>query len=183
MDLVGRSLHAVRFYCRYVTFLRLTHPHLAKSAELIARFIILPMEHKLKKVLEEERIQLQIATLSDPIEAVKDLPMPTPDELAYFSGIFVWLIESIDHHLLGLQCNSDISKTPIQNIDVFRYTGAWMSAIEWIPSQPLQVGSAAETNMNMLRMITERFDDNNTEFGFGANNPVWEKVRAALTVA
>lgn len=183
MDLVGRSLHAVRFYCRYVTFLRLTHPHLTKSAELIARFIIVPFETKLKKVLEEERIQLQIATLSDPVEAVKELPQPTPDEIAYFSGIFVWLIESIDHHLLGLQCSSDISKRSIENIDVFRYVGAWMSAIEWIPSQPLQVGSVAQTNINMLRMITERFEDNSTEFGFGAENPVWDKVRAALTAA
>ena len=183
MDLVGRSLAAVRFYCRYVTFLRMTHPHLAKSAELLARYLILPLETKLKKVLEEERIQLQIATLADPMEAVKNLPMPTPDEIAYFSGIFVWLIESVDHHLMGLQYSANIGGTQIQNLDVFRYTGAWISAIEWIPSQPLQVGSVAQTNMNMLRMIVERFEDNNTEFGFGAENPVWDKVRAALSAA
>ena len=181
MDLIERSMAAVRFYCRYLTILRMTHPHLADGGMFVARYVIRPFEKKLECVLEGPRAQLQVATLKNQLQRITEEPYPSADMLAYCTGIFVWLIESVDHHLLGLQCGADIENREISNLDVFRYVGAWISVVADIPNHP-SAPSIVDVNMQMLKTIAERYEDNTTEFGFGADNPVWDKVKLALAM-
>lgn len=185
MNIVERSSDAVALYGHHMAYLRKTHPHLTASANAAMRYIVDPIETKLGKRLSAARVNLTAGTQVNYVnwEASADQPQPHHEVVGLYSGQFVWVMETIVHHLESAAYHGNYHQGVFEEIDLLRYIGAWLSTLQHIEAYATAPCDVFQFQIRMVGIVNELYHDDITEQGFGAKNPVWDKLRDPLALA